>query len=106
MLYSRFPDDENRKKKWLDLVQRKNFSVTKSSRLCSAHFELAEFVEVEAPGKLILKNTANPSNFNFPTTPTKKKWQEKRSKWYLLSSSNSRTEQNYYNIKYLILYYK
>ncbi|KAF0751653.1 THAP domain-containing protein 2-like, partial [Aphis craccivora] len=66
----RCPDDENRKKKWLDLVQRKNFPVTKSSRLWSAYFELSEFIE--APGKLILKNTANPSNFNFPTTPTKK----------------------------------
>ncbi|KAF0751359.1 THAP domain-containing protein 2-like, partial [Aphis craccivora] len=55
-----FPDDENRKKKWLDLVQRKNFSVTKSSRLCSTHFKLSKFVE--APGKLILKNTANPAH--------------------------------------------
>jgi len=50
-LYSRFSDYENKKKEWLDLVQRKNCSVTKSSRLCSAHFELSEFVE--APGKLI-----------------------------------------------------
>ncbi|KAF0761934.1 THAP domain-containing protein 2-like [Aphis craccivora] len=78
----RFPDDKNRKK-WLDLVQRKNFSVTKSSRLCSAHFELSEFVE--APGKLILKNTANPSNFNFPTTPTKKSGRKKENiRFFLL----------------------
>ncbi|XP_022162990.1 THAP domain-containing protein 2-like [Myzus persicae] len=50
----RFPDDDNRKKEWLDLVQRENFTVTKSSRLCSAHFRSSEFVE--APGKLILKD--------------------------------------------------
>ncbi|KAF0764661.1 THAP domain-containing protein 2-like, partial [Aphis craccivora] len=89
------------KKKWLDLVQRKNFSVTKLSRLCSTHFEFSEFVE--APGKLILKNTANPGNFNFPT-PTKKSGRKKEVNGIVLfHRSNSRTEHNYYNIKYYIL---
>ena len=68
---SRFPDDDYRKQEWLDLVQRENFTVvTKSSRLCSAHFKSSEFVE--APGKLLLKDNARPSIFNFSTTPTKK----------------------------------
>jgi len=92
---SRFPDDDHRKKQWLDLVQRKDFAVTKSSRLCSAHFKLSEFVE--APGKLILKNTAEPSIFNFPMTPTKKSGRKKElSGTVLFLSSNNRIiEHNY-----------
>lgn len=83
----RFPDDDYRKKEWLDLVQRENFSVTKSSRLCSAHFRSSEFVE--APGKLILKDNARPSIFNFPTTPTKRGGRKKIIGTVLFSSSNS-----------------
>lgn len=84
---SRFPDDDNRKKEWLDLVQRENFTVTKSSRLCSAHFRSSEFVE--APGKLILKDNARPSIFNFPTTPIKKGGRRKLIGTVLFSSSNN-----------------
>lgn len=65
----RFPNDEDRQNNWLDAIQRDNFNVTKYSRLCSAHFNATEFVE--SPDKLILKNNAVPSIFNFPTTPTK-----------------------------------
>lgn len=90
---SRFPDDDYRKKEWLDLVQRENFTATKSSRLCSAHFSSLEFVE--APGKLILKNNAKPSIFNIPTTPAKKGGKKKLIGTVLYPSSNSRTDHTY-----------
>lgn len=76
-----------RKKEWLDLVQRENFTVTKSSRFCSAHFRSSKFVE--APEKLILKDNARPSIFNFPTTPIKKGGRKKLIGIVLFSSSNS-----------------
>ncbi|XP_026807703.1 THAP domain-containing protein 2-like [Rhopalosiphum maidis] len=58
----RFPIDELRRQKWVHSIQRDNFIPTKFSRLCSLHFNKSEFVE--APEKLILKNTAIPSNFD------------------------------------------
>ncbi|KAE9529990.1 hypothetical protein AGLY_011452 [Aphis glycines] len=88
----RFLDDDCRKKEWLELVQRENFTVTKSSRLCSAHFRSSEFVE--ASGKLILKNNARPSIFNFPTTPIKKDGRKKLIGTVLFSSSNN-TDHSY-----------
>ncbi|XP_025409381.1 THAP domain-containing protein 1-like [Sipha flava] len=65
----RFPIDEIRRQKWVDSIQRDNFIPTKYSRLCSLHFNNSEFVE--APEKLILKNTAIPSNFNYAKRATK-----------------------------------
>ncbi|XP_015374308.1 PREDICTED: THAP domain-containing protein 2-like [Diuraphis noxia] len=65
----RFPIDEIRRQKWVDSILRDNFIPTKYSRLCSLHFNNSEFVE--APERLILKNTAIPSNFYHPTRAIK-----------------------------------
>jgi hypothetical protein len=62
--------NETTKKEWVNAIQRKDFTATKYSRLCRAHFNLNDFVE--NPDRLVLKEGVVPSNFNFPATPIQK----------------------------------
>ncbi|XP_050066176.1 THAP domain-containing protein 1-like [Aphis gossypii] len=66
----RFPLNETTKKEWVNAIQRKDFTATKYSRLCSAHFNPNDFVE--NPDRLILKEGIVPSNFNYPATHIQK----------------------------------
>jgi len=54
----------------VNAIQRKDFTATKYSRLCSANFNPNDFVE--NPDRLILKEGIVPSNFNYPATHIQK----------------------------------
>ncbi|XP_070701679.1 THAP domain-containing protein 1 [Pempheris klunzingeri] len=71
--FFRFPlSDAYRLEKWLMNVRRNNWTPTKSSRLCTLHFEEDQFF-IDNKGKRRLKDTAVPTIFNFPAYWLKKK---------------------------------
>ncbi|KAM7375607.1 hypothetical protein PAMA_014624 [Pampus argenteus] len=71
--FFRFPlGDNDRLKRWLLNVRRKNWTPSRSSRLCSSHFEEDQFF-TDKKDKRRLKDTAVPTIFNFPLHLLKKK---------------------------------
>ncbi|XP_049924980.1 uncharacterized protein LOC126405328 [Epinephelus moara] len=64
--FFRFPlANSDRLKQWLMNVRRKNWTPSKSSRLCSTHFEESEFL-IDRKGQRRLKDNAVPTIFSFP----------------------------------------
>lgn len=63
-IFFSFPKDPDLQNKWVIATKRKGFSPSRSSKLCSQHFEEKDF---EVGGlRRRLKNGAIPSIFDFP----------------------------------------
>lgn len=64
-----FPSEKNdneRRKKWIHAVRRKDFKPSQGSRICSRHFTEKDYDPPVISGPLRLKKTAIPSVFDFP----------------------------------------
>ncbi|KAJ8287313.1 hypothetical protein GJAV_G00050120 [Gymnothorax javanicus] len=75
-----FPNDPERRRRWLVMVGRKNFDVTKDSnnrKLCQAHFEQHHFMSTKRGG-LKLTPDAVPSVFEHRLVPRRRKSPPKR----------------------------
>ena len=60
----RFPENEERRQKWMRNVRRKDWTATKNSVLCSKHFQSSDFeTKTEFGQRRKLKTTAVPKNF-------------------------------------------
>lgn len=65
--FFRFPlNNKHRLRQWLTNVRRKNWSPSRSSRLCSTHFEEKHFY-TDCKGKRRLRETAVPTIFSYTT---------------------------------------
>ena len=63
----RFPENEERRQKWMRNVRRKDWTATKNSVLCSKHFQSSDFETKTEFGQCRkLKTTAVPKIFNHP----------------------------------------
>ena len=63
----RFPENEERRQKWMRNVRRKDWTATKNSVLCSKHFQSSDFeTKTEFGQRRKLKTTAVPTIFNHP----------------------------------------
>ncbi|XP_035985859.1 uncharacterized protein LOC105922430 [Fundulus heteroclitus] len=58
--FHRFPEDEAKRKKWLQVAQRDEASVRTNSYICSKHFEMSCFTLTEE-GQLVLSPDAEPT---------------------------------------------
>ena len=73
-----FPENKRMRDIWIEKIRRKNWKPTKSSKLCSQHFESSCFVQnFEAmqsvgwtAGRLRLKKDAVPTIFEYSVEPT------------------------------------
>lgn len=75
-----FPNDPERRRRWLEMVSRKNFHITKdcnSRKLCQAHFEQHHFMYTKRGG-LKLRPDAVPSVFEHRPVPRGRKSPSKR----------------------------
>ncbi|XP_073708797.1 uncharacterized protein e2f6 isoform X2 [Garra rufa] len=61
-----FPTDEERRKKWICNIQRKDLIITSHMRVCSRHFESENMKEPSTPkGRRVLKKGAVPTLFQW-----------------------------------------
>uniref|UniRef100_L7M2E7 Putative tick transposon n=1 Tax=Rhipicephalus pulchellus TaxID=72859 RepID=L7M2E7_RHIPC len=70
-----FPRDPVLRKKWLVAIKRDeepSFTITKSKKVCSKHFEACDFIPHVVSGWHILRDTAVPSVFPFSFSKNRK----------------------------------
>uniref|UniRef100_A0A8C1MJT1 THAP domain-containing protein 1 n=1 Tax=Cyprinus carpio TaxID=7962 RepID=A0A8C1MJT1_CYPCA len=61
-----FPTDEERCKKWICSIQRKDLKITSHMRVCSRHFKSEDVKEPSTPkGRRLLKKGAVPTLFQW-----------------------------------------
>lgn len=65
-IFFRFPKDPVVLAQWIHILKRKNFKPTSNTVLCSEHFVESDYLESSCKKKL-LKKTALPSIFKFPS---------------------------------------
>lgn len=66
-----FPKDEKVLNKWIVAIRRKNWTPSKRSKLCSAHFTADSYETSGWSSRPRLKPDAVPTIFDFPVHPTK-----------------------------------
>lgn len=79
--YHQFPRDEPLKKKWIVAIKRDegpHFMISSSTKVCSKHFKIKDYIPGVASGYKILRDTAVPSVFAFSQTKTTRMSPKKR----------------------------